>query len=262
MASPNPPSRVLPYALGGAAGALVGAIASFVLTRGAPAGADAPVTETPVAPLPSPGLPVYSSLDAAKELGIPMGTPTTPPATLGAAAGSIDVPITAHAQFPDAPAPYFLQLYTVRFVPAQGMWGQWDGPTAFRGHVVQQGSWFTKEMWSSPDDDMVAYLDAIATSNPEIGFWIARKVPVLSEVKPASGVFSPADHTPDQIGPPGPWFSGRFGDLENLNPTLDAITRKLLEFLGSANADKADVTLYTMVPIAGGVTVPAEIKLA
>lgn len=137
--------------------------------------------------------------------------------------------------FENAPAPYILVLYTVRYVAASGSWGQYDTPKSFNGHFTEKSEFLKHDLYTSPDDDLVQYLDALGLTNPTMGFWIAYPVPLLEG---------------GQYGAPGAWISGRFGDLHGLNASLPFFAHDAL------------VTEYAYSQTDSGALIAAELKLA
>lgn len=189
-----------------------------------------PKAPPPVTPLPAPqdipqaGTPIPAPLS---------GSPNKPTLSFGQSLDpNVLVPPESQLQLGNTyngdDAPYYLVLYTSRVLPSGG-WGPWNDPMYFRGHDT--GS----KVFSSPDDDMVAYLDALAVTNQSEGFWLAFAVPVLGE--DAAG-------NPTSVGNAGPWMSGRFGNLQGLNsdPNLSAV----ISLLGLPNSGK--VTEYVQLP--------------
>jgi hypothetical protein len=172
-------------------------------------------------PLPTPGVPLFGNAAS-----------SSPAYAASASSGALD---GIGKTFPSASASYFLVLYTVRFVPSSGTWGEYNEPKAFRGHRTTMTDAVDRPLYSSPDDDMVAYLDALGVTNAQMGFWIAYRVPVLAD---------------GSYGAPSPWISGRFGDLHGLNPNVPFF------------AHDAVVTEYAFTQGNSGETLAAEIKLA
>jgi hypothetical protein len=186
----NPNDLTAPLIVVGGGLGLLGA-AAYLLTRPT-IGKHAEVGDVP----DSPTLP-------------PAGTPVIQKFFSGSASqsGSVDASIRRGETYTGDPAPYLMVAYTSRWDDATGAWSPYSIPTTFRGHVVSS-TWTGKPIYSSPDDDLVEYLSDIAVSNSSIGFWLAYSLPITAEK---------ADHTPTAYGQPGPWLSGRFGNLHGLN---------------------------------------------
>jgi hypothetical protein len=109
---------------------------------------------------------------------------------------------------------YVLVLYQARML-AGGAYGNWQPAVVFPGHFLRwEGN---RPVYSSPDDDMVAYLDGLVNSGPLPGFWVAYYAPVQRSWTKEAGT----DPAILGYGQPGPWMSGRYGGtdgiLKNLN---------------------------------------------
>jgi hypothetical protein len=189
----------------------------------------------PGVPLPDPSAILANpNFSGAEVVGALVGDPAESQLQLG-------------ATYTQDQAPYYIVLYTSRVLP-NGTWGPYDTPKAFWGHQTGGGGVWGPPIYSSPDDDVVAYLDALVSTNPSPGFWVAYAVPVTQEDQ--HGV-------PTAVGAAGPWMMGRFGALQQLNndPNLTA----LLSFFNLPTT--ANVSEYLLVP-SGGTSMTVEKALA
>ncbi len=183
--------------------------AYFFLTRKKDAGGEStpgPVPAPTPAPIPLPpgpfpaaGVPIPSSSLSG---GGTLGSYATKAPDFGSATFQ-----ERGLQFYGNPAPYLVIVYTT--TPSGSGWAPWDGPKPFRGHEVSNDG--AHSIYSSPDDDAIDYLTSLSKA-PVPGFWIAYLLPIATE-----------SWTQDQgsvvtaWGTPGPWMTGRFGDLTHLN---------------------------------------------
>lgn len=146
--------------------------------------------------------------------------PLLSPAGLGAFASSTQVDTSKNnlqalnTEWVDWP-PYVLALYSAR-MNGPASYAQWEPGVTFTGHFLRWDG--SKPIYSSPDDDMVAYLDDLGQKGDLAGFWAAYYLP-------AQRAFEGGGLRPEiaSYGQPGPWMTGRFagqavaGALKDLN---------------------------------------------
>jgi hypothetical protein len=131
---------------------------------------------------------------------------------------------TSGIKFQGGHAPFVRALYTVRW--DGDSWGQWSDPLFYEGHIIDTIQHFGADptpVWSSPDDDLLAYLDAITKSAnmPAPGFWASYQVPIANEPyqKGVCDNFTTAG-CQRTWGPASTWTSGRFGSITDANADL------------------------------------------
>lgn len=179
--------------------------------QASPPVANPPLGADPTLPAPS-GFPIAGS---------PLVSAPAAPGVVDLTQGALQ---TLGMTFQGGHAGFVRALYTVRW--AGNQWGQWADPVFFEGHMVNtiaQANGPPLPVWSSPDDDLVAYLDAITKSAnmPAPGFWASYQVPIASEGFVA-GVCDGYTTAGCQRtwGPASTWTTGRFGSITDANTDL------------------------------------------
>ena len=150
---------------------------------------------------------------------------------------------------------YAISLYYARILSGS-TYGAWAPGVVFTGHFLRwDGDIETKAVYSSPDDDLLAYLNALVDSGPLPGFWAAYYVPVLRSWTKDGGAGGITGY-----GTPGPWMSGRFGGstgiLKNLNPLGGSAAASAAGWVAKILklAPEARVTMYETSLEPGGVS--------
>jgi len=99
---------------------------------------------------------------------------------------------------------YAIVLYQARGI-GSASWSPWEPGIVFTGHFLRwEGD---QPVYSSPDDDLVAYLDGLVDGAQFPGFWAAYYVAVRRSWTKADGNSA----TITSYGQVGPWMTGRFG---------------------------------------------------
>jgi len=146
---------------------------------------------------------------------------------------------------------YAISLYYARILSGS-TYGAWAPGVVFTGHFLRWDG--DKPVYSSPDDDLLAYLNALVDSGPLPGFWAAYYVPVLRSWTKDGGAGGITGY-----GTPGPWMSGRFGGtsgiLKDLNPYIPgnalantaAFAAKILKLAPEARVTQYELVATTLV---------------
>jgi len=129
---------------------------------------------------------------------------------------------------------YVIVLYQANGLGA-GAWSPWQTGIVFTGHFLRwEGD---KPVYSSPDDDMVAYLDGLVDGGKFPGFWAAYYVVAQRSWTKEDGNSA----TISGYGQVSPWMTGRFGGggaMKALNttgvPGVTAQVEALAKWLGYA----------------------------